>query len=96
MKAFIQQAEEWKMDSAMAETKLKELETRQPARLLIASTAEVKDLSSEKVRLMKQHDARMRSLEEKGENANTAFNKYVRGHDDAIDKGRGIKYSWTG
>lgn len=62
----------------MPETKLKELETKQPAKLLIASTAEVTDLSSEKVRLMKQHEVRMRSMAEKCEKAKNAFDKYVQ------------------
>ena len=76
------------MDHTAADLKLQELETMQPAKLLIASTAEVKNFSPEKVRLLKQHETRMRTLEEKGEEASSAFKKYVQGNDEAIEQER--------
>ena len=86
LKAFIKQAEEWKIDASTAEKRLKELESKQPVKLLIAATTETKNLLAEKNRIIKEHEAKMRALTEKGNTARADLNKYVQGQNDALDK----------
>ena len=90
LKAFITQAEEWQMDATAAVKRLKELESKQPAKLLIAASAAARDLLAEKTRIIKEFEVKRRTLTEKGEKAKADQTKYEKGHkaakDDEIDR----------
>ena len=86
LKAFIKQAEEWKMDATAAGKRLQELESKQPAKLLIAASTAAKDLLAEKTRIIKEFEVKRRALTEKGEKAKADQTRYEKGHKAAKDE----------
>ena len=67
------------MDASAAEKRLKELESKQPAKLLIAASTAAKDLLAEKTRIIKEFEVKRRTLTEKGEKAKADQTRYEKG-----------------